>query len=56
MLKKKQEIVCRHCDKLLLDKKIDGYFTTRMSTTVDYDLEKRGFKMTEKLYLKDEVI
>ena len=32
---------------------IDGYFTTRMTSTVDYDLESRGFRLTEKLYLKD---
>ncbi len=32
---------------------IDGYFTTRMGTTADYDLESRGFRLVEKLYLKD---
>lgn len=32
---------------------IDGFLTTRMSTTEDYDLESRGFRLTEKLYLKD---
>jgi hypothetical protein len=30
-----------------------GYFTTRMGTTVDFDLESRGFRLVEKLYLKD---
>lgn len=27
--------------------------TTRMATTENYDLESRGFRMTEKVYLKD---
>jgi hypothetical protein len=40
--------------ELLLDKdEIQGYFTTRMTSTTDYDLESRGFRLTEKLYLKD---
>ncbi len=44
---------CRTGDRLLNTGEIDGYFTTRMSTTTDYDLERRGFRLTEKLYLKD---
>jgi N-acetylglutamate synthase-like GNAT family acetyltransferase len=44
---------CKEADELLNNSKIDGYFTTRMSATDDYDLESRGFRLTEKLYLKD---
>lgn len=39
--------------ELLESGQIDGYFTTRMGTTADYDLESRGFRLVEKLYLKD---
>ena len=44
---------CRTGDRLLNSGEIQGYFTTRMTTTTDYDLERRGFRLTEKLYLKD---
>lgn len=44
---------CEQGEQLMREKKIDGYFTTRMSSTQDYDLESRGFRLTEKLYLKD---
>lgn len=44
---------CEQGEQLMTEKKIDGYFTTRMSSTQDYDLESRGFRLTEKLYLKD---
>jgi hypothetical protein len=44
---------CKKGDELLEQGQIQGYFTTRMSTTTDYDLERRGFRLTEKLYLKD---
>lgn len=44
---------CQHAEKLLNKGDIQGYFTTRMTTTEDYDLESRGFRLTEKLYLKD---
>jgi len=44
---------CSTAEKLLSAGEIDGYFTTRMGTTTDYDLESRGFRLTEKLYLKD---
>ena len=44
---------CKTGDKLLNSGEIQGYFTTRMTTTTDYDLERRGFRLTEKLYLKD---
>lgn len=44
---------CREGDKLLVSKKIEGYFTTRMSSTTNYDLSKRGFREVETLFLKD---
>jgi hypothetical protein len=44
---------CKKGDELLERGDIQGYFTTRMTTTTDYDLESRGFRLTEKLYLKD---
>jgi hypothetical protein len=44
---------CNTGDDLLSKGEIQGYFTTRMTTTTDYDLERRGFRLTEKLYLKD---
>ena len=44
---------CEQGDELLAKDQIQGYFTTRMTSTTDYDLERRGFRLTEKLYLKD---
>jgi hypothetical protein len=44
---------CEQGDALLAKDQIQGYFTTRMTSTTDYDLERRGFRLTEKLYLKD---
>lgn len=44
---------CKQGDSLIESGQIQGYFTTRMTTTADYDLESRGFRLTEKLYLKD---
>ena len=44
---------CQQGDELLNTGVIQGYFTTRMGTTTDYDLERRGFRLTEKLYIKD---
>lgn len=44
---------CQQAEALLESGEIAGYFTTRMGTTADYDLETRGFRLTEKLYLKD---
>lgn len=44
---------CQQAERLLNNGSIQGYFTTRMTTTQDYDLESRGFRLTEKLYLKD---
>jgi hypothetical protein len=44
---------CEQGDAMMQRGEIQGYFTTRMSSTTDYDLESRGFRLTEKLYLKD---
>jgi hypothetical protein len=44
---------CEQAELLLKQDLIQGYFTTRMTTTEDYDLERRGFRLTEKLYIKD---
>jgi hypothetical protein len=44
---------CEQGDELMESGEIDGYFTTRMRSTEDYDLEKRGFRLMESLYLKD---
>ena len=43
----------KHAEALKQRGEIAGYFTTRMGTTADYDLESRGFRLVEKLYLKD---
>ena len=43
---------CKQAELLLEQNEINGYFTTRMTTTEDYDLERRGFSLTEKLYFK----
>lgn len=47
---------CEKGNELMQQGVIQGYFTTRMMTTDDYDLESRGFRLTEKLYLKDREI
>lgn len=47
---------CEKGDELMESGEIDGYFTTRMTSTTDYDLESRGFRLTERLYLKDKEI
>lgn len=44
---------CKEGDKLLEEGVIDGYTTTTMTTTADYNLTKRGFRQVEKLYIKD---
>lgn len=44
---------CEKGDELMESGEIEGFFTTRMTSTTDYDLEKRGFRLTERLYLKD---
>lgn len=40
-------------DQLLEQGKIHGCFTTRMSTTDEINLERRGFRLTEKTYMKE---
>lgn len=45
---------CLEAETLLNNGDIDGYFTTRMGTTDSYDLESRGFRLVENLYLKDK--
>lgn len=44
---------CRKGEQLMESGEIVGYFTTRMAVTTDYDLERRGFRLTERLYFKD---
>jgi len=44
---------CEQAEILLNNNDIQGYFTTRMTTTQDYDLTKRGFREVERLFLKD---
>lgn len=44
---------CNKGQELMDQGQICGYFTTRMAATTDYDLERRGFRLTERLYFKD---
>ncbi len=44
---------CKKGDELLAKGKIQGYFTTQMTTTKNIDLERRGFKLTERTFLKE---
>jgi len=44
---------CTEAENQLNNGEIDGYFTTRMGSTDGYDLESRGFRLVENLYLKD---
>ena len=44
---------CRKGEELLELGQIDGYFTTRMTTTDPVGLERRGFKLKEQTYLKE---
>lgn len=44
---------CLKGEELLEKGKIDGYFTTRMTTTDPIGLERRGFKLKESTYLKE---
>lgn len=46
---------CNMGEQLLEQNKIEGYFTTRMATTDEVNLERRGFRLTEKTYLKERV-
>jgi len=44
---------CHEAETLLNNGEIDGYLTTRMGSTDNYNLESRGFRLVENLYLKD---
>jgi hypothetical protein len=44
---------CRKGDDLLARKEIQGYFTTQMTTTSPIDLESRGFRLTERSFIKE---
>ena len=44
---------CKKGDELLARGDIQGYFTTQMTTTRTIDLESRGFKLTERTFLKE---
>lgn len=44
---------CRKGEELMTAGTIHGYATTRMTTTNELDLERRGFRLTEYMYLKD---
>lgn len=43
---------CRRAEEMIAQGQIDRYTTTRMNTTADINLEKRGFRLTEHLYIK----
>jgi len=43
----------RQAQELLNNNSIDGYFMTEMSTTSNLNLESRGFRLAERLYIKD---
>lgn len=44
---------CQKAEKLLQSGIIEGYFTTRMTTTDPINYERRGFRLTEQTYLKE---
>jgi hypothetical protein len=44
---------CETAELLINQNLIDGYFTTRMTTTDPVGLERRGFKLKESTYLKE---
>lgn len=44
---------CQLGDQLKASGEIAGYFTSQMASTDYLDLESRGFRLTERLYLKD---
>jgi len=44
---------CRKGEELLKSGDIQGYFTTRMTTTDSIDYESRGFRQTEVTYIKE---
>lgn len=46
---------CELGENLLEKGTINGYFTTRMTTTDPVGLERRGFKLKESTYLKERI-
>jgi predicted GNAT family acetyltransferase len=44
---------CQKGEELLESGEIQGYFTTRMTTTDSIDYESRGFRQTEVTYIKE---
>jgi hypothetical protein len=44
---------CKKGEELLKSGEIQGYFTTRMTTTDSIDYESRGFRQTEVTYIKE---
>jgi hypothetical protein len=44
---------CAQGERMLDQGLIDGYFTTRMTTTDGIDYARRGFRLTEQTYLKE---
>jgi GNAT superfamily N-acetyltransferase len=45
---------CRQAEELMESNVIQGYFTTRMDNTQAINLERRGFRMVEQTYLKEQ--
>lgn len=45
----------QYADELLKQKQISAYFTTQMSSTEPIDLERRGFELRERTYVKERV-
>jgi hypothetical protein len=44
---------CKKGEELLKSGEIQGYFTTKMTTTDTIDYESRGFRQTEVTYIKE---
>jgi hypothetical protein len=44
---------CKKAEELKEKGLIEGYFTTKMTTTDSIDLERRGFRLTESTYIKE---
>ena len=44
---------CKKAEELKKKGSIQGYFTTKMTTTDSIDLERRGFRLTESTYIKE---
>lgn len=45
---------CKTAESLLEQGHIFGFFTSTQSTTQDINLERRGFKLVEKTFLKEQ--